>query len=321
MKKGVTIGIIISLIILGGIIFYFLNSESKEVFCPDYDGNQEQCLSHSECEWISEENICNSIFAAENDEGDNEDETNDGLNQELEAIEVPDNLPNQLCKQIPLSGNPPYAERYYCLALINHDARFCDGIDEDKQKNICLAHANKDPSYCEKLESEESKHVCYYILAVSSENADFCDEIDYSQHEKEQCYYSFMSNLYQWGRSDEIKTEYCDQLDSPDDDTCLALKEKDVSICGDNPNCLTHFEQPLSFCETEDIDYVNCIKDRAKMSKNISICELLSQPDRDNCVGVYCTHIELDVNVCDQVEDIETRQDFYIELAMNLANS
>lgn len=318
MKKLVIIGIIIGiLIILGAVGFYFLNSEPKEIFCPDYDGNEEECLSHPECEWDSQDNNCDPIGGM--DEENIQDE-NDELNQELEDIEVPDTLPNQICKQIPLSGNPPYAERYYCLALINHDSRFCEGIDEEKQKNICLAHANKDSSYCEKLESEESKHVCYYMLAVSSKNADFCNKIDYSQHEKEQCYYSFMSNLYQWGMSDEIKTEYCDQLDSPDDDTCLALKEKDISICGTNPYCLTHFEQPVSFCETEDIDYVNCIKDRAKMSKNISICELLSQPYRDNCIGVYCTHIELDVNVCDNIEDIETRQDFYIELAMNLAN-
>ncbi|MBU1149184.1 hypothetical protein KKI23_03780 [Patescibacteria group bacterium] len=199
------------------------------------------------------------------------------------------------------------------------------GIDEEKAKNICLAHAKADSSYCEKIEEDSAQHVCYYILAVSSENATFCDEIDYldtpeeNKEEKEQCYYSFMSNLYQWGKADEIKTEYCEQLGSPDDNTCLALKARDVSICGDNPNCLTHFEQPMSFCD-ERPDFSSCIKDRAKINKDVSICELLSQPDRDSCVGVYCTHTELDVAICDTIENIEKRQEVYIELAMNLAN-
>ena len=97
------------------------------------------------------------------------------------------------------------------------------------------------------------------MLAVSSNNGYFCSDIDYSQHEKEQCYYGFVSNLYQWGKSDEIKTEYCNEFEAPAKNTCLALKARDISMCGDNPNCLTHFEQPLSFCD-EVSDRVSCTK-------------------------------------------------------------
>lgn len=320
MKKILIIGLIAGILVIGIIAFLLLHffseeennvGQESEIFCADYDGNQQECLSHSECKWSSDMNECDST--------DMVDEDDEGLNQELEDIAVPNNPSNTLCKKIPLSGKPPYGERYYCLAVVNHDERFCEGIDEEKGKNICLAHAKADPSYCKKIQEDSAKHVCYYMLAVSSKNADFCSDISYSQNEKEQCYFNFMSNLYQWDKSDEIKTEYCNQLGTPDKNTCLALKARDVSLCGDNPHCLTFFGQDLSFCdEHPEID--GCIKDRAKTSKNVSICELLPQPDRDSCVGVYCTHTELDVNICDTIEDIKERQDRYIELAMNLGN-
>ncbi|MBU0894932.1 MAG: hypothetical protein KKF48_03460 [Nanoarchaeota archaeon] len=340
MKKGVVIEIVAGIVILA-IAGYFYFSGEKEVFCPDYDGNQDECLLHLECEWDSQENNCDMLEGI--GEGDNEDEgdVDDGngvdedknwLVSELEEIVIPDNPSNQLCKKIPLSGRPPYDQRYYCLAIINNDAKFCESADTENEKNLCLAHANEDSSYCKKIEGQDAthigddtKHVCYFMLAVSSENVNFCDDIDYldtaqeNKEEREQCYFSFMSNLYQWGKSDEITTDMCGHLDSADENTCLALKARDISMCGDNPNCLTFFEQPLSFCD-DFPNKVSCIKDRAKYSKNISICESLSQPDRDVCVGVYCTHIELDANVCDKIEDVKKRQEFYVELARTLKN-
>lgn len=327
VKKISIVRVIIGIVILGAVVFYFLNYRLKNqgVFCPDYDGDQEKCLEHKECEWDKEENNCDLIGSVKNkDEGDieNDKDNEDGrekLNRELENIIIQNNPSNELCKKLPLSNQPPYGERYYCLAVVNHDERFCEGIDEENDKNICLAHAKADSSYCKKIQENSAKHVCYYMLAVTSGNANFCSDIDYNQHEREQCYFNFMSNLYQWGRYSEIKTEYCNGLDIPDKYTCLALKERDASICGNNPNCLTFFEQDISFCDKRP-DYVSCIKDRAKTSKNVSLCELLSQPDRDSCVGVYCTHTELDVHICNTIEDIEKRQDRYIELAINLSN-
>jgi len=332
MKKPLLITIIVIVIIIigGGVLFFTKDTDNghTEIGCPDYDEDQQACLSHSECGWSSDRSECDSTgMAGEDDEDDGDDENDGGLVEALENIVIPDNPSNELCKKIPLSGQPPYGERYYCLAIVNHDERFCEGVDEEKEKNICLAFAKKDSSYCEKVTSRESKHVCYYQLAVSSKNAKFCDDIDYldtaeeNKEEKLQCYYSFVSNLYQWGKSDEIKTEYCNEFPADYEDrvACFAMKERDVSLCNTITNCLTHFEQDLSFCDDRS-DFSSCIKDRAKMNKDVSICELLPQPDRDSCVGVYCTHIELDVAVCDTIEDIEERQDRYLELAMNLAN-
>ncbi|MDP1696031.1 MAG: hypothetical protein Q8L29_03895 [archaeon] len=321
MKKGlIVIGIVILILGIGG--YYFMNEEKDsnelqkdnnidiKISCPDYDNNQTECSLHLECEWISEENICNSLSG---------DEGEEKINSGLEAIEIQNTPSNELCRKIPLSSQFPYGERYLCLAIVNHNERFCEGVEEENENNMCLAYAKKDSSYCKQIQEDSAKHVCYYQLAVSSKNASFCSEIDYSQNEKEQCYFNFMSNLYQWGKSNEIKTEYCNQLDTPDKNTCLALKAKDISLCGDNLNCLTFFTQDLSFCEKFS-EKTTCIKDRAKTGKNVSICELLSQPDRDICIGAYCTHTELNVNICDTITGIKERQERYIELAMNLAN-
>jgi len=318
--------------------------EEVEIFCPDYDENQEECLLHAECKWTSEKNICEPIDMVEEDDGGVEDDEGDedkvnGFASELEEG-LPDTASNRICKKLPLTNEFISSNRYHCLALVNNNAEFCEMIKVDNEedigakndKNICLAHANEDSSYCEQIEGQDANHVgddanhvCYFMLAVSSENADFCSDINYldtaqeNKEEKEKCYYGFMSNLYQWGKSDEITTEICGHMEDEMEKTCLALKARDISMCGSNPNCLTYFEQPLSFCD-EHSNFVSCMKDRAKTSKDVSICELLPQPDRDVCVGVYCTHTELDVNICDTIERNKKRQEFYVELAMNLGN-
>jgi len=345
MKKIIPIIIVLTLVI-GGIIFWQIrlekiipsenekeaNNKDLEIFCPDYDGNQQKCLSYSECEWASEENDCNLIGSVDEEENndekfdDEEFDDEEEPNQELEAITIPENLSNELCKKIPLSDQLPYSGRYQCLALVNHDERFCEGADEEKEKLLCLAFAKKDSSYCE-LVPQESKHLCYYKLAVSSKNINFCDGVDYldtaqgNKDERLNCYMNYITNLYAWNKSNEIKTEYCNEfpIDYEDRNTCFALKERDVSLCGNTANCLTFFKQDLSFCN-ENPELPGCLNDRAKTSKDVSICELLPQPDRDNCVGSYCTHTELDVNICDTIIDIKERQSRYIELSMNLAN-
>ncbi len=337
MKKSVIIGIVVGIIILAvaGYVYF-----SGEISCPNYDGNEQKCLLHEECKWTLDENICEPIDMIEEDEGDDEDDLMAGFVSELEEGLL-DTTSNEICKKLPLTDGLSQealstlapSSRYTCLATVNNNPEFCELIEIDNEedieakneKNMCLAHANEDSSYCENIEGQDSKHTCYFMLAVSSENADFCSEIDYldtaqeNKEEKEECYYGFMSNYYQWGKSDEITIEICGQMEGEMENTCLALKARDISMCGNDPECLTHFEQPLSFCDDRP-NFVSCIKDRAKINEDISICELLSQPDRDVCVGVYCTHIELDVNICATIENIQIRQEFYAELAMNLGN-
>jgi len=290
-------------------------SQITEIDCTKYDNNQEECLKHKECKWMSEKNICDPIGGI----GKGDDEKA-GFASELEKG-LPDTIPNEICKKLPLTNELNPGDRHYCFALVNHNAKFCEKIDdEEKEVNRCLAHAKGDPSYCKKIQDDSSKHVCYYMLAVSSKNADFCSEIDYSQDEKEQCYFTFMSNLYWWDKSDEIKTEYCNELGSQDKNTCLALKSKDVSLCKNDVNCLTFFEQPMSFCEGKGSVLKDCVRDRAMTSKDVSICEQLTGDKRDDCIGDFCTHIEIDTAICDKLTDDKEKQSRYVEVAMNLAN-
>ena len=63
MKKSIIIGIIVGVIIIGIIGFYLLNSESEaEIFCPDYDGNEQECSSHLECNWSSDMDECERLW-------------------------------------------------------------------------------------------------------------------------------------------------------------------------------------------------------------------------------------------------------------------
>ncbi|MBU0650061.1 hypothetical protein KKG63_02575 [Patescibacteria group bacterium] len=244
----------------------------------------------------------------------------DGPIKELEAIKIPNTPANKICQQLPFAGHKNYGERYRCLAIVNQDKRFCEGLDEEKEKSICLALVEKDPSYCDQLTDPEPKHVCYYQLAVTSEDASFCSEIDYSQHEKEQCYMNFVTNLYFWGRADEIKTEYCNQLGVPDRYTCQALQKGDVMQCGNNPHCLTFFPQDSSFCQGTGSQLDDCVRDRAMTSKDASICEQLTGEKRDDCLGDFCTHIDLDINICNRITNVQMKQERYVELAIKLAN-
>lgn len=303
--------------------------EEVEIVCTDYDDNKEECQSHSECKWTSGENICEPIGKEGEEDEVSEDDEEVEENEFTSKLEegLPNTLPNRICKKLPLTNELSPGDRHYCFAVVNHNAGFCEEIgqetiDEETDTNLCLAIAGEDSSYCKKIQKPSSKHVCYYQLAVISENINFCDDIDYDKNERLQCYFTFVSNLYWWDKSDEIKTEYCNKFPAGESDknTCLAFKERDVSLCKNNVNCLTFFEQEMSFCEGKGSVLKDCVRDRAMTSKDIPICEELSGEKRDDCIGDFCTHIQLDIAICDKITDDKERQSRYVEIAINLAN-
>ncbi len=245
-----------------------------------------------------------------------------------EVVEDVDTLSNQICKKIPLTNQLSPVDGYYCFAVVNHNPEFCQKIkvdsgdeEDENNKNRCLAVVGEDSSYCKKMQDQLSKHVCYYQLAVISNNIHFCDDIDYDQNERLQCYFTFVSNLYWWDKSEDIKTEYCDKFPAGEQDksTCLAFKERDVSLCKNNANCLTFFEQPMSFCSGKGSTLKDCVRDRAMVDKDMSICETLTGEKRDDCIGDFCTHIKLDAVICDKISDDMERQSRYVEVAINIA--
>ena len=244
------------------------------------------------------------------------------------AVEETDTPSEVICKRLPLAKQLSQIDEYYCLAAVNHDPEICQQIkvdsgdeEDEANKNLCFAVAGKDSSYYRKMTDPLAKHVCYYQTAVVSENINICDEIDYDENERLQCYFTFVSNLYWWDRSDEIKTEYCNKFpaDQPDRNTCLAFKARDISFSNNNVNCLTFFEQPMSFCTGKGSVLEDCIRDRAMSSKDASICEQLSGEKRDDCLGDFCTHIKLDIAICDKITDVMEKQSRYVEIAINLA--
>ncbi len=287
------------------------------VFIDDETGEKSECE-----EWAFYRSEC--IIEDEYIEDDED------IDKEFDyGIDIPDTPSNEICGKLPLTKELNPGGRHYCLALVNHDARFCEKIDdEENEVNICFAHAKADSSYCKKIKEDSAehigdpaKHVCYYMLAVSSENIDFCDEITYDTHEREECYFSFVSNLYWFDESDEITTEYCNKFDAGEQkNTCLAFKNRDVSLCKNNVNCLTFFEQPASFCTDKGSILKECVRNRAMTSKDLSICETLTGEKKDDCIGDFCTHIQLDTAICDKISDNIERQSRYVEVAMNLGN-
>ncbi|MEA3378972.1 MAG: hypothetical protein U9Q69_05050 [Nanoarchaeota archaeon] len=186
-------------------------------------------------------------------------------------------------------------------------------------KNICLAHAKKDISYCKLVSANGDKKHCYFGLSMISGDIDVCDGIDYDKNERELCYWSFANALYWEGKSDKITTEHCNKLPagSQSRDSCLAFKERDVSYCKGDVNCLTCFERPISFCTTgkgKALEY--CIRDRVITSKNISICETLTGALRDDCLGDYAGHITQDILTCDKINDYFLRNSCYKDVAI-----
>ena len=296
-----------------------INEPKEEVFCPNYDSNQEACLSNLECEWDAEEGNCDLIGSIDEDSNDEENEFASELEKDL-----PDTMPNEICKKLPLKKEFGPGDRYYCFAVVNNNPEFCELIvgdnEEDMEakdtKNLCLAHAKRDVSYCKEMSGVLGKRTCYFRLSLISENIDICDNINWDKDLKQLCYFSFVNTMYWENKSDKITLTHCSKLPEPDRSTCLAYKEGGVSLCKNNVNCLTFFEQPMSFCTGKGSVLEYCIRDRAMTNKDISICETLTGEKRDDCIGDFAGHITQDISTCDKLTDIMTKHTCYQDVAV-----
>jgi len=222
---------------------------------------------------------------------------------------------SDICRKVTTAN-----ERNYCLAMVNNNDKFCQKIDIAGEKKVCLAIVHKDPAYCRDIREPEPKEMCFYELAEATGNINYCDEAE----DKEHCYFNLVANLYWVSQSRQIKTEYCNKFssESPERDTCFALKEKDISFCGEeNIACLTFFEQDLSFCEDiKDEDKLKCIRDRAMIAGDPAICEKATDLEvRDECYFGYVSHFDPDVSLCEKVKNEQLRNMCYVEGSIDLA--
>lgn len=300
-----------------------VETEPEEIFCSDYDGHKEECSLYSECEWDAGENNCGPIGGM-NEEDDEGDDEKSEFASELEK-DLPDTIQNEICKKLPLTNELSPGDRHYCFAVVNNNPEFCEFIEADnekdieakEEKNLCLAHAKKDVSYCKKITTDLGKRTCYFGLSMISGDIDVCGGINYDSNLRQLCYYSFVNALYWENKSDKITTNHCNKLPEPDRSTCRAYKEGDVSLCKNNVNCLTCFEQPMSFCTTgkgKALEY--CIRDRAMTSKDISTCETLTGEKREDCIGDFAGHITQDISTCDMITSIPVRNTCYKDVAV-----
>jgi hypothetical protein len=314
MKKGLIIWVVIGIIIISAVLF-LLNNMHKETINN-----------------IGLENDSINLTA------------NEEINQSIEEVYDPYNLSNSICNRLPTSSEFGSDDTYYCLAVVNHNSSFCekmgsdievsgnledfnnpDELNDETPKNICLAISTEDSSYCKKVSRLDAKKMCYNVLAQTSVNINFCSDIDYDKNDKQQCYFNFVNALYWEDKSEKITTEDCDKVGlnggNQDEKTCLAFKSRDVSLCGSNKNCLTFFPQEMSFCNGVTFkDEEECIRDRAMVNEDISICETLSeQTRRDDCYGDFSSHIQPSTIICDKIIGIERRRGCYVDAAINLA--
>jgi len=242
----------------------------------------------------------------------------------LNLKDIPDTPINKICLKISYLD-----DLYYCLAVANKDAKYCQNLDMPNQKKLCQGMATEDVSYCRDIQEPGPKKMCYYELSFATGNFNYCDEMENTND----CYFAFIHRLHWESRADEIKVEYCEKLndDTPEGlvlkNCCRAFKAQDSSLCQGNKYCLSYFKQPLSFCETEFKtpsgmikNKDDCLMDRAMSEKDPSICAKINDDEvRDMCYGNCSTHISPDVSLCERITNEMRRNMCYAEFAINLS--
>jgi len=236
-----------------------------------------------------------------------------------------DTLINETCSKISQSD-----DLYYCLAVANKDAKYCQNLDLPDQRKLCQGMATEDVSYCREIQEPGPKKMCYYELSFAVDNFNYCDEIENTND----CYFAFIHRLHWESRADEIKPEYCEKLDGTTQEglilknCCLTFMEQDLSLCQGNKYCLSFFKQPLSFCDTgfktpsglfKNKD--DCLVDRAMSEKDPLICADINEDEvRDMCYSNISTHIFPDISLCEKITDEMRKNMCYTEFAINLSN-
>jgi len=242
----------------------------------------------------------------------------------LNLKDVPKTPINEICLEISHPDNINY-----CLAVVNQDISFCEKSKMLAERNLCKAMALRDVSYCREIQDLEPKQVCYYELSFLKEKFDYCEEMG----DPIQCYFAFVYRMHWESRADEIKAEYCDKINDKTPrglilkDCCLAFKEQDSSLCQGNKYCLSFFEQPLSFCDTDFsvpgggmISKNECLLHRALSEKDPLICERIESGEpRDMCYADMSTHIYHDLSFCDKIKNGMIRDMCYAEQAIYLS--
>ena len=68
-------------------------------------------------------------------------------------------------------------EKYFCIAFLKKDVRYCNCIDLDWYRMNCLAFITKDPKVCLGVKDEYWRDVCFKDVAIATKNQKVCSKI------------------------------------------------------------------------------------------------------------------------------------------------
>lgn len=103
--------------------------------------------------------------------------------------------------------------RYMCItevAVETKNESLCEKIPSvgTNWKGACYSKISKsknDVSICEKIENEVEKNICYFDVAIETNNSELCKRVGYKQlPDADQCFYKIAINT--------LNQELCDQL-------------------------------------------------------------------------------------------------------------
>lgn len=229
---------------------------------------------------------------------------------------VPNNLASQICQKINRKE-----VKYSCLALVNQDEKYCQGLDSDP-KNVCLAALNKDDSFCQKV-SKTNLQYCYQNLVSASGKSDFCDKLN-SSEEISSCYVHFVSSNYFVSNLEDIDQSMCDKVlrDQPEHELCLAMTTQDITACSpDRVDCPAYVTKDLTLCSksASKTDEGECYHALAMLSKDSAICERIGSPNaKDDCYRDY-SRLSQDQAFCDKILGPNQKDECLKNIALNIS--
>lgn len=74
-------------------------------------------------------------------------------------------------------GNRKLIEKFFCLAVLKNDERYCNCIDWNWYKITCLAFMNKDYEICYHINESYWQDICMHDIAINTKNQDVCFKI------------------------------------------------------------------------------------------------------------------------------------------------
>ena len=195
------------------------------------------------------------------------------------------------------------------MAIMPLTVEVCDSLSSNSDKDDCYSKVvgqTKDISICEKISDHmDRKVICYKNLALSKNDSEICQKIDYNYFK-----------------------EWCTTDSTKDFSICRSLKngtlywdEAKLNDCKDM--CLGAVTSDVNYCEKINEESVKpyCYKDVAVKKNDLSICDKIESNDnsnKDECYMRIAIKRE-DNSLCDELKG-EFRGQCYNQISLQEAD-